>query len=207
VKFGFRVLLILLGCGIYSLCYAGCPCYSELLGNLHNLGDNFLWGLELTNIYYFVKTNKTDHYFFPKANTVFNYILPYNLSLFLNLTFRYRPANTVSCPLNVAQPGLRWGVSQGFMELETGTRKLKLGRFRYKTGLGFLFDIRVDGLTITQSLENQNIELFLGAVSPDIGRNRFFCEREIILEERICTRQLCKVGYGKNGFGALSYHR
>lgn len=208
------ILIVVIGIiSSYSLADAACSCPSELLSNLRSVNTNFAWGVELTNTYYFVKTDEINHYFIPKINTAFNYSIPIknaNLSILLNPLVKYRPKNTVNCPLAVAKTGFVWGIWQGFVGFQIEKWQFTFGRQHYKKGLGFIVDMRMDGIMVNRSFGKQNAQLFIGTVANEIGQNGFFCQREILWEQEkrlLCPRQLCNANYGENSLIAISYNR
>lgn len=196
----FFILLI-----ICSSVFATCQCFSELLGNLRTIKNNFAWGVELANSYYFVTSDAAKHYYFPKINSAITYNTPFNASFLLNLIVKYRPPNSINCPLQVARTKIVWGFWQGFADFLTEKWQVKLGRQQYKNGLGYIFDIRMDGIMINRIWDKYIGKIFFGTVANDIGQNGFFCQKEVLLENRLCFRQLCKANYGENSLFTISF--
>ncbi|MCX7785902.1 MAG: hypothetical protein N2201_06750 [candidate division WOR-3 bacterium] len=201
-KFTLPFIGILL---FFSLVYSACQCPSELMGNLRQINNNFAWGIELANSYYFVSSDVSKHYYFPKINSAITYKTPINLSFLLNMVVKYRPANTINCPLRVAKTGIVWGIWQGFADFMTNQWQVRLGRQHYKSGLGYIFDVRMDGIAIKRKWNQYNGQLFIGTVATDIGQNGFFCQKDVLLEERLCFRQLCNANYGENSLLAIGF--
>ncbi|MCS7258724.1 MAG: hypothetical protein NZ601_05130 [candidate division WOR-3 bacterium] len=187
----------------YSV-YASCQCPSELLSNLRPITGGFAWGIELGGSYYLVKSNTVEHYYFPQLNSALTYNTPINLGFLLNFVVKYRPSSTVNCPLGIAKSDVVWGIWQSFAEFSNSKWHVRVGRQQYINGLGYIFDIRMDGIMITRTWTKCYSRLFLGTVASDIGQNGFFCAREVLLEERICSRQLCNARYGQNSLLAIS---